>query len=168
MCVASVVECLQAKLPLAQLLPALLPAKSQLHSVCTSRVLPHTRQIACAAAAASPAELSSAHCSTNQTHHILFCCCSDLQLWIRGQDTSFAVRFESTINRTMSMDINFGSADQLANELIDVLGNDDSGWIHLRLHLSNDPLGQTGRYYNTIVFKDISGELELLMTQPSR
>lgn len=61
------------------------------------------------------------------------------------------------------MEVKFGSADGLASELIDVLGNDDSGWIHLKLKISNDPLGQTGRYYNTIVFKDISGELELLM-----
>lgn len=64
------------------------------------------------------------------------------------------------------MDIKFGAADGIASDFIEVLGNDDRGWIHLKFKLSNDPLGQTGRFYNAIVFKDISGELELLMMTP--
>ncbi len=55
------------------------------------------------------------------------------------------------------MEIKFGAADGLASEFIDVLGNDDSGWIHLRFGFGQDPLGQTGRFYNTIVFADTSG-----------
>lgn len=55
------------------------------------------------------------------------------------------------------MDIKFGSADALASDLIQVHGNRDDGWINVKFVLSKDPLGQAGRFYDTIVFKDISG-----------